>query len=385
MPQVLKLMAPGPTPLPDRVRAALARPAVHHRGADFKACLGRVETKLQQVFRTTGEVLLLTSSGTGAMEAAVCNLLSRGDAAVYVNGGKFGERWGQILAAWGCRGIEISVPWGEPVTAGAVRATLAAHPEARAVFVQACETSTATAHPIEAVAAACRELDGQGAGDVLCVVDGITAVGVAPMEMDGWGIDVLISGSQKAFMLPPGLAFVSLSERAWRACDASDLPKFYFDLRAERRGLAHRATAFTPASALVIALEEALEMMLDEGMEPLWRRHARLAAATRAGVVALGMTLLSSAPSAAVTGCVPPPGVDAGALRSGLLDRHAIVVAGGQDHLAGRLLRVGHLGDCHEADVLSVVAALEIELRRLGATVPADTGVAAAAASFAGL
>ncbi|MSP92397.1 MAG: alanine--glyoxylate aminotransferase family protein [Myxococcales bacterium] len=373
------LMAPGPTPLPPEVQQALARPALYHRSAAFKALMGRVQTGLRAVFQTDQPVLVLTSSGTGAMEAAVCNLFARGDAAVCVNGGKFGERWGKLLGAYGCEAIEITVPWGQPVTVDAVRAALDANPAARAVCVQATETSTATRHPVAELAALVRSYDGRRGHDVLLLVDGITAVGVDDLPMDTLGIDVMLAGSQKAFMLPPGLAFAALSERAWRASGRSDLPKFYFDLTAERKNQAGGATTYTPATALVVALEEALALIAKEGLPHTFARHARLAAATRAGVQALGLGLCSTAPANAVTACWAPPGVDAEVLRKSLLANQNLYLAGGQDQWLGRILRVGHLGWFQGTDILATMAALEVELARIGHPFPPGAGTCAAA------
>jgi aspartate aminotransferase-like enzyme len=377
------LMAPGPTPVPPTVALAMAGPAVHHRTSAFKELTLRVHKGLQAVFQTTQPVLLLTGSGTMAMEAAVCNLLSKGDEALFVNGGKFGERWGKLLDAYGCRSIAIQAEWGQPVAVEAVRAAIEAHPTARALFVQAAETSTATSHPLTDIAALVRSYDGKRAHDLLLVVDGITALGVDDLPMDALGVDVFCGASQKAFMLPPGLAFIALSERAWAATARSDLPKFYLDLQRERKNQVTGATAFTPATSLVFGLEQALQLIANEGLHNTFARHARLAAATRAGVQALGMTLCSAAPSTCTTGCFTPPGVDADALRKAVLQHHDLFIAGGQDQWQGKILRIGHLGYFFPVDILATLGALETELLRMGHPAAAGASVAAAAAVFA--
>jgi aspartate aminotransferase-like enzyme len=369
------LLAPGPTPVPPEVLAAMSEPIIHHRTPQFGAVMAKVQTALQRLFGTSEEVLLLAASGTGAMESAVTNLLSPGDEAVVVNGGKFGERWGRICRAYGMVTHEIAVEWGHAVTPDAVAAALEAHPAAKAVYMQGSETSTCVLHPVAAVAEVTRR---QGA---LLVVDGITAVGVVDLPMDRLGIDVLITGSQKALMLPPGLALLALSERAWKASKTSTCPRFYFDLAKERQGVRERSTAWTPAISLIRGLEVALDMMLAEGLENVYARHDRLARATRAGATALGLRLVApDAPSPAATAVFVPESVDGGALVKYLRDRMHVTFAGGQDQMKGKIVRLSHLGYAGAFDVVTGLAALEMALAHFGADVPLGAGVGAAEA-----
>lgn len=369
------LLAPGPTPVPPEVLAAMSEPIIHHRTPQFGAVMDEVQAGLRQLFGTAQEVLLLAASGTGAMESAVTNLLSPGDEAVVVNGGKFGERWGKICRAYGVVAREIAVEWGRAVTPEAVAAALDAHPAAKAVYMQGSETSTCVLHPVAAVAEITRRRD------VLLVVDGITAVGVVDLPMDRLGIDVLITGSQKALMLPPGLALLALSERAWAATKTSTCPRFYFDLAKERQGVRDRSTAWTPAISLIRGLAVALRMLLAEGLENVYARHDRLARATRAGATALGLPLVApDAPSPAATAVFVPAGVDGGALFKYLRDRMYVTFAGGQDQLKGKIVRLSHLGYAGAFDVVTGLAALEMALAHFGADVRLGAGVGAAEA-----
>lgn len=357
-----RLLAPGPTPVAAETALAMAVPLPHHRGGAFRAIFESVRARLAPVFGTSGEVLLLTSSGTGAMEASVVNLLSPGDVAITVRGGKFGERWSELLATYGCGEVRIDVAWGESVDPRAVERALVAHPRARAVFLQATETSTGVLHPVKEIAALIRHRP-----EVALVVDGITAVGVLPMPMDEWGIDVLMAGSQKAFMIPPGLALIALSDKAWAMSERARLPRFYFDLRRERETQAKGQTAWTPAISLVLGLSEVLDRLHAEGLDAAYARQARLAAATRAALEALAFRLVPrTSPSPALTAAFAPEGVDAAALVRRLRDEHGIVVSGGQGDLKGRILRIGHLGYVDRFDVLAVAGALELALAAEG-------------------
>jgi aspartate aminotransferase-like enzyme len=367
------LLAPGPTPVPPEVLAATALPIIHHRTPQFAAVLGEVQEGLRELFGTAADVLILAASGTGAMEGSVTNLLSPGDEAIVVNGGKFGERWTKLCQAYGVTVHEIPVEWGRAVEPAAVARALEAHPKARALYVQASETSTCALHPVPAIAELTRKRD------TLLVVDGITAVGVLDLPMDRLGIDVLVTGSQKALMLPPGLAFVALSERAWKATETARLPRFYFDFKRERKGVAERSTAWTPAISLIQGLKVALGMMRAEGWANVHARHDRLARATRAAAAALGLKLLApDAPSPAATAVMVPDGVDGAGLVRYLRDRMGVTFAGGQDKLKGRIVRLSHLGYVGSFDVVTGVAALELALHQFGATVSFGRGVGAA-------
>ncbi|MGH7803578.1 MAG: pyridoxal-phosphate-dependent aminotransferase family protein [Candidatus Binatia bacterium] len=367
------LLSPGPTPVPTEVALRMAEPMIHHRTPQFSAEFADVRERLKRLFGTARDVLMLASSGTGAMEAAVVNLLSAGDRVIVVNGGKFGDRWTKLGATYGIKVEEIKVEWGEAVHVEVVAAALESFPDAKAVFVQASETSTTAVHPIEEIAKLTRRTD------ALLVVDGITAVGVYDLPMDRWGIDVLITGSQKALMLPPGLALIALSERAWKRAEGKHLPAFYFDLKRERKNHADNTTAWTPAVSLILGLQKVLQMLEEETYEKVYARHARLAAATRAAVQALGLKLLApNAPSPATTGFFVPEAVDGGKFVKYLRDKMGITFAGGQDHLKGKIVRVAHIGYFGSFDIITAIAAIELALVKFGARVEYGTGVAAA-------
>ena len=368
------LLAPGPTPVPPETLLAMARPAIHHREPEFKPIFRDCREGLRYLFQTDRDVVILASSGTGAMEAAVTNFLRRGDKALYVNGGKFGERWGKILAAYGCEPVEVKVEWGRAVDPAAIRAALDADPAIRAVYVQASETSTAVRHPVEEIARITA-----GRDDVILVVDGITAVGVFPLPMDATGIDVLVTGSQKALMLPPGLAFIAWSAKADGFLETSDLPRFYFDLGAERKKQQDDQTAWTPAVSLVVGLQDVLRRIREETLEGVFARTSRLARATRAAVQAMGLELFApDSPSDACTAVEMPAGVDGVALKKVLRERFGITVAGGQDQAKGKIIRIAHLGYADTFDVITAVSALEMALAGLGHPVEMGAGVRAA-------
>jgi aspartate aminotransferase-like enzyme len=377
-PQKKYLLAPGPTPVPAEVLLRMAAPTIHHRTPEFEAIVKAVREQLKQVWQTSQDVITLASSGTGAMEAAIVNTLSPGDPILTVNGGKFGERWTKIGKTYGLDVEEIMVEWGRAVDPAQIEAALKRRPETRAVLIQASETSTTVLHPIETIARITRERE------TLLVVDGITAVGVTDMPMDRWGIDILLSGSQKAFMLPPGLAFIALSERAWAANAKAKLPRFYLDLKRERDNLHKNTTAYTPAINLIYGLSQALDMILGEGLDNLFKRFARLSAAMRAGAQALGLELVApDAPSPAVTGVFTPPGVDSGAVQKYLRYSLGVEVAGGQDQLKGKILRLAHLGFIDTFDIVTCIAALELALSKFCRDVPFGRGVGAAQAILA--
>jgi aspartate aminotransferase-like enzyme len=371
------LLAPGPTPVPARVRLAMAHPMFHHRTPQFSALFGEVREALRLLFQTEEDVLVLASSGTGAMEAAVTNCFDPGDEVVVVNGGKFGERWGKLADTFGLKPIEIRVEWGRAVRPDQVAQALEEHPRARGVLVQASETSTTAVHPIEQIAAVTQRRD------ALLVVDGITAVGVYDIPMDRWGVDVLITGSQKALMLPPGLALIALSKRAWARAEKCPQARYYFDLLRERTNQAKNTTAYTPAISLVIGLREALAMMQEEGFDNVFARHARLAKATRAAATGLGMRLVApDNPSPAVTGVYVPEAIDGNKLFSYLRDKMKVVFAGGQDHLKGKIIRIAHLGYMGAFDIVTAIAAFEMALRHFGHPVELGRGVGAAEAEL---
>ncbi len=369
------LLSPGPTAVPERVLLRMAHPMIHHRTPQFSAIFAETKRMLEQVYQTSNDALMLASSGSGAMEAAITNLCSPGDTIIFVNGGKFGERWGKIAAKYGVNAVEIKVEWGNAVDVADVEAALNANPEAKGVFLQASETSTTTEHPVREVARLTANRDG-----CVTVVDAITALGVINMPMDDWGLDVVITGSQKALMLPPGLAMIALSDKAWGLTESATCPNFYFDLVTERKNqqAGKDTTAWTPAASLVIGLNEVLKMIFEEGLENLFARHALLAKATRAGVAALGMKPVSTAPATSATGAFVPEGVDGGAFVKYLRDTMGVTFAGGQDHLKGKIIRIAHLGYYDVFDITMAMSAIEIALNRFGHPVQMGAGVAAA-------
>lgn len=367
------LLTPGPTAVPPEVMLRMSQPLIHHRTPEFETLFAEVQHGLQWLFQTSQEVLMLAASGTGAMEAAVANLCSAGDTVIVVNGGKFGERWTKISQAFGLKPVEIKVEWGQAVQPAAVAAALQAHPHAKAVLVQASETSTTALHPVKALAALTRNTD------TLLVVDGITSIGATETPMDEWGLDVVITGSQKALMLPPGLAFIALSEKAWKQVESATLPRYYFDLRRERKEQQKHTTAYTPAISLINGLSAVLCLMQNEGLEHLFARHALLAAATRAAAQALALTLLApTSPSPAATGVFLPEGINGSQFLKYMRDRMGVDIAGGQDHLKGKIVRISHIGYAGPFDVITAISTIEMALRRFGHPLELGRGLRAA-------
>ncbi len=367
------LLAPGPTPVPEQALLAMAKPMIHHRTPQFSRIFREAADLLKYVFQTEEDVLMLAASGTGAMEGSIVNLYSPGDEVIVVNGGKFGERWGKISEAYGLKVHWLAVEWGKAVDPEAVRKLLDANPGVKGVLVQASETSTTVAHPVKELAGLTKDRN------CLLIVDGITGVGVFDLPMDKWGIDVLVSGSQKAFMLPPGLAFVAMSKKAWKFTETAKCPKFYFDYKKERKNLADNTSAYTPAVSLITGLREALMLVKEEGLQNTFARHDRLARATRAATAALGLKALApGCPSNAATGVFVPEGVDGGKLVKYLRDEMGVTLAGGQDHLKGKILRIAHLGYIDTFDIIISISAIEMALAKFGHKTELGKGVAAA-------
>ncbi|MBI2060875.1 MAG: alanine--glyoxylate aminotransferase family protein [Nitrospirae bacterium] len=364
------LFAPGPTQLPEEILLEMAQPITYHRGPKFKAILQEVREDLKTVFQTKQDVLVLTSSGSGAMEGAVTNILSKGDKAVVVEGGKFGERWADVCKAYGVQAEVLHVEWGKAVDPAVVRKAVQNGKDVKAVFVQASETSTGVMHPVKEIAEITRSMP-----DTLLVVDGITAVGVFPVPMDQWGIDVLVSGSQKAFMLPPGLGFAALSEKAWARAKTSNLPKFYFNLSKELESQKKNETGFTPAITLIVALRKALKMIKEEGLENVFARHDKLARATREAMKAIGLELFAQTPSNACTAVKVPVGVDGEKIPKHIREKYGITIAGGQSQLKGKIFRIAHLGYYNPFDMVMVMSAVEMTLRDLGHEFSIGAGV----------
>jgi aspartate aminotransferase-like enzyme len=368
------LFSPGPTMLPPEVLLKMAEPIMHHREPEFETIVAEIREGLKYLFQTKHEVLIFTSSGTGAMEGAVSNILSQGDKALVIRGGKFGERWGEICKAYGIGFIPIDVDWGNAVDPKQIQKVLESNPSIRAVYTQASETSTGAKHPVREIAEIVKKYD-----ETVLVVDAITGIGVFNIPMDAWGIDVLISGSQKALMLPPGLAFAALSDKAWKFVDRSNLPKFYFDFRKELKSAQKNQNSFTPAISLFVGLRESLHLIRREGLEAVFRRHEKLAESTRAAVKALGLELYAPhSPSNAVTAVKVPEGIQGGKLKDLFFERFGITVAGGQDQAKGKIIRIAHLGYYERLDMVMVISALEMLLKEMGYPFELGTGVKAA-------
>jgi len=381
-----RLFTPGPTPLLPAAQFAMAAADIHHRTAEFRALYTRVLAQLKEFVGTQNDVLLLASSGTGAMEAAVSNLTSPGDRVLVLSAGKFGERWVSLAKAFGCNVDLVTAPYGETFDLGAVKAAL--KPETKAVFVQATETSTAVRHDVQGIAALLKAAN----SPALLVVDAITGLGTTHFDVDAWGIDVLIGGSQKAVMIPPGLAYLSVSDKAWAAMETSKNPRYYFDLRKERKAAHKGESAYTPAVALIAGLGAALDYIagqaggnLAEGRVLLIENAETCAAMTRAGLVALGFTLFAPAsPAAAATAVSVPEGLDSGAVVKTLKSRFGAVIANGQGEMQGRIFRIAHLGFFDYMDTIALLGALELIARdTLKLPIQLGQGLAAAQQVFA--
>jgi aspartate aminotransferase-like enzyme len=371
------LLTPGPTPVPPEVLAAAGEPVIHHRGPDFKELFGRVLGRLREVYRTGNDVLVWTASGTGAFESAVVNLLSPGERVLAVSAGNFGERWAKLATAYGCDVQQLAYEWAQAPQPADLERRLA-ETGAKVVFLVHSETSTGVVCDLESLVTVCHE------AGALSVVDAISSLGAVPLETDAWGVDVVVTGSQKALMTPPGLAFVAVSERAWQKAEQAALPRFYWDWQRARAAQEKGSTPFTPATSTVVALDTALGLLLAEGLEHAFARHVALGRACRAGAKAMGLELYSpdDDSSAVLTAILTPEGVDAVELRLSLRDRHGITVAGGHGDVADRLFRIGHIGYVDVFDITTALAAVELELAEAGAAVERGAGVAAALEAF---
>jgi aspartate aminotransferase-like enzyme len=381
-----RLYTPGPTPLLPAAQFAMAAADMHHRTPEFRALFQKVLAQLKVFVGTKNDVLLLSSSGTGAMEASVSNLTSPGDKVLVLTAGKFGERWTGLAKAFGCEPEVVSAPYGQTFEIGQIRSAL--KPEHRVVYMQATETSTAVKHDVEAIAKLIKEV----APEAILVVDGITGLGTTHFDVDGWGIDVLIGGSQKAVMIPPGLAYLSVSEKAWAAMERAKNPRYYFDLRKERKNAVKGESAYTPAVALVAGLGAALDYIagqaggdLEKGRDALVNNAIVNAEATRAGLVSLGFTLFApTAPAAAATAVAVPEGMDSGAVVKALKSKFALVTANGQGEMQGKIFRVAHLGFFDYLDTIAFLGAMEhIAKDTLGLKVEFGQAVAAAQKVYA--
>jgi aspartate aminotransferase-like enzyme len=374
------LLTPGPTPLPPEVCEALSKPIIHHRTPQFQIVLKEVTEGLKHVFQTKNDVFILASSGTGAMEAAVVNLLSPGDTVITVQGGKFGERWTEICNNYAINTEIIDVEWGKAVDPKAIKSKIQnSKPKIKAVFVTLCETSTGVVNDIKAIGEALKDTE------AVLVVDAISGLGAIPILTDAWSVDIVVSGSQKGLMLPPGLGFISVSPKAWKLIQESKCPKYYFDLKEAKKALDKTDTPFTPAISLIIALNESLKMMREDGLENIFIRHKKMAEATRAAMKALGLELFAaSAASDVVTAVKLPQGIDGEKLVKTMRDNYGVTIAGGQSELKGKVFRIAHMGYIEEFDIIVCISCLEKVLAQMGYKFNLGAGLKAAQDLFYG-
>ena len=368
------LLAPGPTPVPPEALLAMAMPIIHHRSPDFMPVLDSAKKGLQWLCQTKNDVLILCSTGTGGMVGAVNNFFSPGDKALVINAGNFGERWAKICRSYNLSVEEIKIEWGYSVKPEDVEKALKKDPSIKGVFVQASETSTGVYHDIKALASIVGKRE-----NTIFVVDAISALVAHDLKMDEWGIDILIGGSQKGLMLPPGLAFVGVSEKAWKFADKATSPKFYFNFKKERESLAKNQTSFTSPVTLIIGLNESLKLLQAEGLDNAFKRHERLSLATREAVKALGLDMFTKeSPSYAVTAINAPAGLDGQEIYKNMRVKYGITAAGGQGHVKGKIFRIAHLGYAGTFDVITAIAGLEMVLKGMGHPLKLGTGVAVA-------
>jgi len=368
-----RLMTPGPTQVPEAARLTMAKQVIHHRTPQFKQLFAQVLAGLKKVFCTSNDVVVLTSSGSGGMEAAIVNAIPRGGKVIVLEAGRFAQRWTAIGQAFGIEVVRHEVTWGKAVDPADVEQLLEEHPDAAAVCGTLQETSTGVAHDIEAIGRVVAD------SPALFFVDGISGGGVVECRTDDWNIDVLVVGSQKALMLPPGLAFLAVSDAAWKQIEKVDPQAFYFNLRSYRKKIQDGPdTPFTPAHTLMAALADNLRQIEADGMETIWRRGERLAEATRSGVEAMGLKLFAERPAAGVTAVCVPDGIDGGAFNKRVEERYGVKLAGGQAHLKGKIFRIAHMGIIDELDIIGTLFAIEAVLHEMGQDVQLGAAVAAA-------
>lgn len=359
MTKTYTLMTPGPVPLPEEVLHVLARPMEHHRTPEFISVFNRVLANLKKVFMTHEPVFIHTSTGSGGMESALVNCLSPGDPVIAVVSGKFGERWADMAEMFGARVTRIEVPWGKAVQAEQIRSELVKNPETVAVLCQACETSTGVLHPIQEIASVIKTFD------AVFMVDAITALGALPIPMEEWGIDVLIGGSQKAFMLPTGLAFISFSQKAWRLVEKAKCPRFYFDIRKERKANEAGESGFSSSVTHIRALDLVLDIFLKQGLDRVYGRIQALSDATLAGLKEMGLSAFPEVCSPSLTAVRLPDGVDGQKVRADMEKTSRVVVMGGQDQLKGKIIRIGHMGAIGDSDLILTLEALAKSLNQV--------------------
>ena len=353
------LLTPGPAPVPESIMKAMSKPIIHHRTGEYRDRVCRINQDIKKIFKTDANVVTFTASGTGAMEASVTNTLSRGDKAIVVNGGKFGERFGKICASYGVEVVSLDIEWGTRPHPTAIEKALKEHPETKAVFVQLCETSTATLYDVKSIGSVVKNTQ------AILVVDAISGLGADEFLMDEWGVDVTIGGSQKGFMLPPGLAFLAVSEKAKRHVAASKLPKFYFDLLKYEKVATEGDSPWTPAITLVLGLAKAVSIILDEGVDKFIAQHAANAEFLRQSVTRMGLELFSKYPSNALTAVKVPEGIDGKRIVNAMKAKN-IIFAGGQAHLKGKIFRIAHMGAITREDLEYALGKLKETLEELG-------------------
>jgi serine---pyruvate transaminase len=368
-----RLLTPGPSPVPEDTLLELAKPVFYHRSAEFRQLFGEVEEDLRYVFRTRHRVMTLTCSGTGAMEAAVSNTLPPGSKAICLISGRWGERWRNLCKAFGVESVNVTVPYGQAVQPEHLARALADHPDALAVFATLSETATGVANDLAGFGKLV------GPTNKLLIVDTISGLGVMECQTDDWSIDINVTGSQKALMLPPGLAFLSVSDKAWKQIEQNTAARvFYFDLKKYRDNLKDNDTPFTPAHTLIRALRVSLKRIRAEGIENVWARHARMGAAARAGMKAMGLELFAERPAEGLTVAKVPPGIDGNALIAKLEKQYGLRLANGQDVLKGKIVRLAHMGYADQFEVLAALSGIELVLLEMGFAVKPGSGVAAA-------
>jgi aspartate aminotransferase-like enzyme len=366
-----RLLTPGPTPLYPPALHAMMASDIHHRTEDFRNVYKSALADLKEVYGTQNDVLCFAASGTGAMDASVSNLFSRGDKVIVCTAGKFGERWAEIAKAYGLEANVLKAEYGEVVTPDRVEDALKAEPATKGVFIQASETSTGAEHDVKTIGEMVKKTD------AIFVVDAITGLGTMPLDIDGWGLDVLIGGSQKAFMIPPGLAFLSVSPKAWQFAEKADLPHYYFNLKKEKKNGDAGESSWTPATSLILALGEALKYIKRVGVANLVENAQLLAEATRQAVAELGLELFAKRPGSSVTAVKAPAGMDSGVIVKGFRERFGAIIANGQGTMKGQIFRMAHLGYFDFADMFGIIAGLELILRANGREVELGKGVAA--------
>jgi len=368
------LMTPGPTPVPTDILLEGAKDTIHHRTPQYLEIQNEALENLKYLFQTNNPVYTIASSGTGAMEAAVANLLSRGDKAIAVNGGKFGERWCELCEAYGAELVELDVEWGKYVRAEEIKEVLDKNPDTKAIFTTLCETSTGVVNPIKEIADVVKDTD------ALLVVDAISGLLAEPLKMDEWNIDVVVCGVQKGFMMPPGLAMIALNDKAMKVVEKSENARYYFDMRSYKKN--YPDSPFTPPVNLIYQLVKSTAMLKEEGIENIWERHRIMGQATRAGIKALNLELFAEKPSNAITAIKVPAGVNAEKLIKFLRDDWGVVFTGGQSQLKGKIIRIAHLGYMSKFDIITAISALEMSLNKFGFKVELGKGVIASEEIF---